>query len=293
MLRLDRITKSFDEHRVLDDVSFSVPDGSLTGFVGGNGAGKTTTMRVVMGLLTADSGTVTRDGVPLTAQDRQRFGYMPEERGLYPKQEIIDQLVYFGTLHGASRAAATARARELLERFGLAERAADKLETLSLGNQQRVQIAVALMHEPTALVLDEPFSGLDPDAVNAMAELIRGCADTGVPVLFSSHQLDLVERLCDRIVILARGQVVAEGTAEELRAAHQRLVRIDAPGVATWIRRIDGIALVDVAADSAVFNPFSPDAGRRVLQAALEHGDVTTFGDVRIPLSELYQEATR
>ena len=153
----------------------------------------------------------------MTAADRQRFGYMPEERGLYPKQKVADQLAYLGRLSGMSTASARAAIAEHLERFGLTDRADDRVEALSLGNQQRVQIIAALLHGPTALVLDEPFSGLDPAAVDAMADVLRDRAASGVPVLFSSHQLDLVERLCDNLIVLARGRVVAQGSVEALR----------------------------------------------------------------------------
>ena len=212
------LTRTFGDVRAVDGVDLVVRPGGLTGFVGGNGAGKTTTMRMVMGVLGPTPGEVLWDGRPITAADRRRFGYMPEERGLYPKQKVADQLVYLARLSGMSTADARVGGREHLERFGLADRAKDRVEKRSLGNQQRVQIIAALLHRPTALVLDEPFCGLDPAAVDAMADLLRDHAASGVPVLFSSHQLDLVERLCDRLVVLARGRVVAQGTVDELRA---------------------------------------------------------------------------
>jgi ABC-2 type transport system ATP-binding protein len=293
MLTVDQISKSFGSTRVLDRVSFSVPPGALTGFVGGNGAGKTTTMRIVMGLLRPESGRVMWDGRALEFRERRRFGYMPEERGLYPKQAVGEQLVYFGRINGLSARTSAARAADLLERFGLADRAGDTLETLSLGNQQRVQIATALIHEPSALILDEPFSGLDPDAVEAMAELIAGCASTGVPVLFSSHQLDLVERLCDRIVILSSGRVVAEGTRDELRASHLPLWQVEASGVETWLGRLPGVTVRELQAGRATFVAPDPDVRRGVLVTALERGDVRTFGEVLVPLSAIYQEATQ
>ena len=212
------LTRSFGEVRAVDGVDLVVRPGGLTGFVGGNGAGKTTTMRMVMGVLRPDAGEVLWGGRPMTAADRQRFGYMPEERGLYPKQKVADQLTYLGRLSGMPPRPPRAAVAEHLERFGLTDRADDRVEALSLGNQQRVQIIAALLHGPTALVLDEPFSGLDPAAVDAMADVLRDRAASGVPVLFSSHQLDLVERLCDRLVVLARGRVVAQGPVEALRA---------------------------------------------------------------------------
>ncbi len=213
MLTLTGITKSYGGRRVLDDVTFDVRPGRLTGFVGGNGAGKTTTMRIVLGVLAKDSGTVTLDGAEVTTADRRRFGYMPEERGLYPKMKVLEQIVYLARLHGFSKTDASARATALLEQLGLGERLGDNVETLSLGNQQRAQIAAALVHDPEVLILDEPFSGLDPLAVDVVAGVLQERAAAGVAVLFSSHQLDVVERLCDDLVIIAGGAIRAAGVA--------------------------------------------------------------------------------
>src|SRR5690606_10021350 len=190
------------------------------GFVGGNGAGRTTTMRIILGVLAAHAGEVRFGGAPITSGDRARFGYMPEERGLYPKMKVAEQLVYLARLHGLSSSAAKSSAEGLIERLGLAERAGDTLESLSLGNQQRAQIAASLVHRPSALVLDEPFSGLDPIAVEVVLGVLRDYAAQGAPVLFSSHQLDIVERLCDDVVVIGGGRILASGSREALRAEH-------------------------------------------------------------------------
>lgn len=216
MIGVEQLTRAYGETVVVDDISFQVKPGRVTGFVGANGAGKTTTMRMIMGVLAPTSGQVTWNGQPITAQVRREFGYMPEERGLYPRMRIHEQLVYFARIRGMSRSDAAQRATELLEHFDLTSRADDVLDSLSLGNQQRVQIAAALVHRPQALVLDEPFSGLDPIAVDAMVELLQREA-VDIPLLFSSHQLDLVERLCDDLVILSRGKLVAAGSVQDLR----------------------------------------------------------------------------
>ncbi|NLG20396.1 MAG: ATP-binding cassette domain-containing protein, partial [Actinomycetales bacterium] len=236
MLEVRELTRTFGDLRAVDGVSFDVRPGMMTGFVGGNGAGKTTTMRMIMGVLGITSGEVRWDGRPITMADRRRFGYMPEERGLYPKQPVLDQLVYLGQLGGMSASAARESVMTHLERFGLADRAKDHVEKLSLGNQQRVQITAAVMRQPICLILDEPFSGLDPTAVDSMADLLRQHTSRGAPVLFSSHQLDLVDRLCDRLVILNKGRVVGAGTREELESTGTVRHRLTVNGDAGWVR---------------------------------------------------------
>src|SRR6478752_7577348 len=222
MLELHGITKSYGDRPALDDVSFDVRPGRLTGFVGGNGAGKTTAMRIALGVLEADSGEVILDGSPVTTEDRRRFGYMPEERGLYPKMKTREHIAYLARLHGYGKTDAAASATALLDRLGLGERLDDKVETLSLGNQQRAQIAAALVHGPDVLILDEPFSGLDPLAVDIVAGVLQARAAQGAAVLFSSHQLEVVERLCDDLVIIAAGEIRAAGSRSQLRAQHSR-----------------------------------------------------------------------
>ncbi len=292
MLTVERLTRRFGEHTAVDGVSFDVPDGRLIGFVGGNGAGKTTTMRMIMGVLAIHGGQVLYDGHPVTAVDRSTFGYMPEERGLYPKQRIVDQLIYLGRLHGMAQGQARAATMELLERFGLADRAKDHVEKLSLGNQQRVQIIAAVMTAPRMLVLDEPFSGLDPTAVDEMADLLREHTRRGVPILFSSHQLDLVERLSDGLVVLAGGRVVADGTAQELRAGAAQRHRIVLSGDAGWVRDLPGLHVADVEGACAVFEVVDPGAERELLTQALRRGDVREFAPIVPPLSEIYREVT-
>ncbi len=204
-------------------MTFTVPDGEIVGFVGPNGAGKTTTMRIALGVLAPDAGEVRWNGQLLDAEARRRFGYMPEERGLYPKMKVREQLVYLARLHGLSRPDASRRAAETIEVLGVAERENDRVENLSLGNQQRVQLAAALVHRPDVLILDEPFSGLDPVGVDALTGVLRReTVEHGVPVVFSSHQLDLVERLCDRVVLIDHGKIVAAGTIAELRSSRER-----------------------------------------------------------------------
>jgi ABC-2 type transport system ATP-binding protein len=290
MLRIEGVDRSFGDRKVLDDVTFSVERGRLTGFVGGNGAGKTTTMRIILGVLAADAGTVTLDGRPLTAADRVDFGYMPEERGLYPKMKVAEQIAYLGRLHGMERGAAMDRARDLLDRLGLTERADEPLENLSLGNQQRAQIAAALIHDPQVLVLDEPFSGLDPLAVDVVVGVLAEHAARGVPVLFSSHQLDVVERLCDDLVIIAGGRIAAAGGREELREAYGTTrFELTTAGDVGWVRELPGVDVVEFDGGYALFEADEATA-QTVLAEAMRRAPVRAFTPVRPTLGEIFRE---
>ena len=301
MIELNGITRSFGDRQVLDDVTFSVAGGRMTGFVGGNGAGKTTTMRIILGVLAQGSGTVTLDGQPITAGDRSRFGYMPEERGLYPKMKVAEQLVYLGKLHGLSAAAAKSEVDGLLERLGLAERGGDTLESLSLGNQQRAQIAAALVHRPIALVLDEPFSGLDPMAVDVVLGVLRDYAAQGVPVLFSSHQLDIVERLCDDVTVIGGGRILASGSRESLRAQHSgREFEIELTGAAAdagWVRDQAGISLSHLDGGYARFEAENDAAAQAVLARAVtgsaDGTQVLRFGKLTPSLAQIFKEVVK
>jgi len=290
-LQLTGITKSYGSRRVLDDITFPVNAGQLTGFVGGNGAGKTTTMRIILGLLTLDGGSVTLGGTALTGDIRRQFGYMPEERGLYPKMKVLEQVVYFARLHGYSKAEATTKATVLLRELGLEERLNDNIETLSLGNQQRAQIAASLVHDPEVLILDEPFSGLDPIAVETVAGVLQERASRGVSVLFSSHQLDVVERLCDDLVIIAGGTIRAAGPRDQLREQYSA-PRWELEGTADigWLRDESGVTVVDFEGGSAVFDADAPATAQRVLRRALQDGDVSRFGPQHPTLAQIFKE---
>jgi len=291
MIRLQKINRSFGDHHVLKDISFDVKPGLMTGFVGANGAGKTTAMRIVLGVLEADSGTVEVDGAPMTRDYRARIGYMPEERGLYPKMRVIDQLVFLGQLRGLSAGAARDRGNDILERLGLGERAKDNLEELSLGNQQRAQIAAALVHDPIALVLDEPFSGLDPVAVDTTLEVLREVAQTGAPVLFSSHQLDVVERLCDEIVIISNGEITARGSRDELlHSAVEPEWELETSTDTGWVREMD-VAVTEFDGGYVRFRANSDEEAGNVLTAAQQRGTVHRFGPIHHTLHDIFKES--
>ncbi|WP_147038394.1 ABC transporter ATP-binding protein [Microbacterium aerolatum] len=290
-LQLNGVTKSYGSRRVLDDVTFPVHAGRLTGFVGGNGAGKTTTMRIVLGLLASDGGSVTLGGTALTGDIRRQFGYMPEERGLYPKMKVLEQVVYFARLHGFSKTDATAKATALLTELGLEERLNDNIEALSLGNQQRAQIAASLVHEPEVLILDEPFSGLDPIAVDTVAGVLQERASQGASVLFSSHQLDVVERLCDDLVIIAGGTIRAAGPRDQLREQYSApRWELDGSADVGWLRDEEGVTVVDFEGGSAVFDVDDPATAQRVLRRALQDGDVSRFGPQHPTLAQIFKE---
>lgn len=294
MLEITRVNRSFGSKQVLHDVTFSVGGGRMTGFVGANGAGKTTTMRIILGVLARDSGSVTLNGNPLSAVDRRRFGYMPEERGLYPKMKVAEHIVYLARLHGMTPAAAQRNTMALLERLGLGERADTTIESLSLGNQQRAQIAAALVHDPDVLVLDEPFSGLDPLAVDAVQGVLKDRADAGVPVLFSSHQLDIVERLCDDLVVIADGSVRASGSTEKLRAEHggsQYDLVLDES--AAWVSGEPGVSKAAIDGKHATFDAASADAAQAVLKKAITRGRVLKFTPQEASLSQIFREVIK
>jgi ABC-2 type transport system ATP-binding protein len=265
----------------------------MFGFVGPNGAGKTTTMRIVLGVLEPDRGEVRWRGRPVDAETRRRFGYMPEERGLYPKMRVRDQLEYFARLHGLPAADAERAAGHWIERLGVAERAGDRVEQLSLGNQQRVQLAAALVHDPEVLVLDEPFSGLDPVGVDVLAEVLADRAAEGIPVIFSSHQLELVERLCEAVAIINHGRLVAAGPVEQLRSSGgQRRYQVEVAGAgADWSDGLEGVTVLEKANGRVVLAVEGDE--QLVLDAARAAGRVVSFGAAQPTLAELFRQAVQ
>ncbi|MGH3914028.1 MAG: ABC transporter ATP-binding protein [Pseudonocardiaceae bacterium] len=291
MLEISGVSKRFGDRVALDDLDFTVHDSEVFGFVGSNGAGKTTTMRIVLGVLDADAGTVRLRGRDIDAEMRRRIGYMPEERGLYPKMKAGEQLEYFAELHGLSRPAARRAVQAWTERLGVAERLDEEVQQLSLGNQQRVQLAAALVHDPDVLVLDEPFSGLDPAAVDVMSRVLREKATAGAPVIFSSHQLELVERLCDRVGIIASGRMVAVGAVAELRRPDDpEVIDVRGPTDASWVRAVPGVNVLGQNGDRTRIALLPGTDDQAVLHAALAAGPVREFRRQQPTLAELYRD---
>ena len=221
MLKLVNISKQYDGVRAVDQVSFAVQRGDIYGFLGPNGAGKTTTIRMIMGIIQPDSGSIEISDNNMDNLGGQIVGYLPEDRGLYQKQKLGEIIVYFGLLRGLEKTKAKAKAAEWLERFGLGDQQKRKVEELSKGNQQKVQFILSLVHDPTLLILDEPFTGLDPLNQLLLKEIIQEKRKAGTTILFSTHQMEQVERLCNNICLINQGRIIVEGALESIRAAHQ------------------------------------------------------------------------
>jgi len=290
MLEISDLYQRFGDRIAVDKLSLAVNGGEIVGLVGRNGAGKTTTMRAVMGILEPLGGTIKWAGHQVGLPDRLRFGYMPEERGLYPQMRVLDQVAYFARLHGLELRAATTQAQKWITSLGLEGRELDRVVALSHGNQQRVQLAVALVYQPDLLVLDEPFAGLDPSAVDSLSDVLRAETARGTAVLFSSHQLDLVERLCDRVVILDQGQVLANGTLDELRARVPQRLRVKVATSADWTANLRGIEILSKDVLGVVLAATPGMDTQAVLQQAMAAGEVEHFGFESGGLAELYRE---
>jgi ABC-2 type transport system ATP-binding protein len=290
-LRATGIRQRFGDRVVLDGVDLEVPAGRVIGLLGPNGAGKTTLMRILFGVLDPDGGSVEWRGRPATEDDRQRWGYMPQERGLYRDMRVVDQLSWIARLHGLTKRDGEARATDLLERLGLGDRATDKIRELSGGMSQRVQLAAAMVHGPDLLVLDEPFSGLDPAAVEFLSTVILDHVRSGRNLLFSSHQLDLVEDLCETITLVNHGRVVLRGDVRDLKASSpDRYLRVDAQVDRAWLGEVPATLVATDASGSRLRLEPHADPGA-VLDLVRHHHPVTDFGVEAPTMSELFLAA--
>ncbi|MDQ6783301.1 MAG: ATP-binding cassette domain-containing protein [Actinomycetota bacterium] len=295
VLEVDGLFRSFGDIRALNGLSFAVPPGEVFGFLGPNGSGKSTTMRAILHLVSLDAGEVRWNGRPYGFELCRRIGYMPEERGLYATMRIGDQLEYLGCLHGLDRTAARRQAGAWLDRLGVGNRAADKLEALSLGNQQRVQLAAALLHDPPILVLDEPFSGLDPVGVDELATVLAEQAAAGKTLLFSSHQLDLVEHLCQSVAIVNDGRLVASGPVRQLAEGCQTrlVVAVEGDHAGSWAEGLSGVEISENDTGQLRLVLAAATDPQDVLAAALAAGRVRHFAYETPRLSEVFREAVR
>ncbi len=287
-LVLDNLTKRFGTTVALDGVSFEAPAGQIFGFLGANGAGKTTAMRIVLDILKPDEGRVTWRGIPTDTLPRSTWGYLPEERGLYPRMKVLDQLVFIGVLFGLTRREAAARAKAWLARFRIADYADRRAEELSKGNQQKVQVIAAILHDPEILLLDEPFSGLDPVNANLLKEALLELNARGRTIVFSTHQMDQVEELCHSVAIIDRGRLVLAGPLSEVkRSTGKRVVRIGASdGRLDWLAELDGVRVTRLGQD---YTEAEVAAGRDpeiVLAEALRRGAYVTRFEIGDPSIE-------
>jgi ABC-2 type transport system ATP-binding protein len=301
-LVLDGLVKRFGSVVALDGISFEVPRGSVFGFLGANGAGKTTAMRIVLDILRPDSGTAAWAGTPTTQVPRETWGYLPEERGLYPRLEVLDQLVFFASLYGIPRDVAAARAREWLARFRIPDYATRRAEELSKGNQQKVQLIAAILHEPAVLLMDEPFVGLDPVNVALLKEAFEQMRERGSTLIFSTHQMEMVEELCEAVALIDRGKLVLAGPIRDVkRSTGRRVVRLavdgdgsdEAPrdGVPDWLGTLPGVRVARTGQDYlelAVDRDVDPET---ILRAALDRGErVTNFLIADPSIEEIFIE---
>jgi len=288
-LEIDRVTKRFAQTLALDDLSFSVPRGRIFGFLGANGAGKTTTMRICLGILQPDAGEVYWDGIRSGDLPRRTWGYLPEERGLYPRMGVLDQLVYFASLYGVPPPEARRQALHWLSRFRIPDYAHRRAEELSKGNQQKVQFIAAILHGPDVLLMDEPFTGLDPVNLALLREAFVELRDEGRTIVFSTHQMEAAEALCESLAIVDRGRVVASGTLAELkRTSRARTVRLGIEGeiLPNWLMAIDGVAAVRPAAGFTELELLPGTEPRDVLASALARGALVTHFEVAEPSLE-------
>src|SRR3990172_5830585 len=279
-LVLENLTKRFGPVVALDGISFTVERGQVFGFLGANGAGKTTAMRIILDILRPDSGTATWDGTPTTDVPRRTWGYLPEERGLYPRLELLEQLVFFASLYAIPRKGAADRAREWLARFRIPEYEKRRAEELSKGNQQKVQLIAAILHEPDVLIMDEPFVGLDPVNVSLLKEAFGEMRRRGTTLVFSTHQMEMVEELCEAVVLIDRGRLVLGGSIRDVkRASGRRVVRLGVEGDSAlpWLADLEGVSVVRPGEDYTELDVRGRDP-QDILRAAIDRGErVTQF----------------
>ena len=287
-LSIDGLSKRFGAVQALDGVSLEVGRGEVFGFLGANGAGKTTTMRIVLGLMKADVGTVTWDGRPARAWPRRTWGYMPEERGLYPRMPVMDQLIHFASLYGVARSRARADAMAWLTRFRIDAYADRRAETLSKGNQQKVQYIATVLHDPDVILMDEPFSGLDPVNVAMLKSALLEMRNRGKTVVFSTHQLEQAEEMCDSVAIIDRGRIVTSGPTRDVRRStgHQ-VVRVATTGRdLAWLRSLPEVTVTRDGRDYAEVRVSAGCDPQAVLRAAIATGSEILRFEVADPSLE-------
>ncbi|MGI8485013.1 MAG: ABC transporter ATP-binding protein [Thermomicrobiales bacterium] len=296
-LSIDHVSKEFGTFKAVDNVAFTVNPGRIFGFLGTNGAGKTTTMRMILDIIRPDQGEITWNGMSNIDVPRREFGYLPEERGLYPKMPVDDQLLFLAQLYGASKSHAEGEFKEWLERLEITEKRHKRVEELSKGNQQKIQFLAAILHDPEILILDEPFSGLDPVNAAQMKQAFLTMRDRGKTIIFSTHQMDDAQELCHDIAIIHRGQLMISGDVESVRqSTGQQIVRLAIEGDAHigWLDQIPDIQVQRRREDYVEFSVRSEQDARNVLAEAMRREAPVTRFEISYPsLNEVFLQAVR
>jgi ABC-2 type transport system ATP-binding protein len=288
-LRVENATKKFGSFTAVDNLSLQVNQGQMYGFLGANGAGKTTTFRMILGLLNQNQGTITWNGKPITYASSPEIGYLPEERGLYPKMKVEEQLVYLAQLRQMPAADAKREVHKWLERFQVPHYASKKVEELSKGNQQKIQLIASLIHKPSLLILDEPFSGLDPVNVEMLKSAILDFQQQGATIVFSSHRMDHVEELCDDMSILDRGKVVVSGSIREVkRSFGKQNVRLKMDQDLSALGEVRGVESFTKTHDGGVFRIAEEETAQRILAEAMTLGPLRHFAIEEPTLEEIF-----
>jgi ABC-2 type transport system ATP-binding protein len=290
-LQLESVTKRFGDFTAVDDLTLSVGDGTMYGFLGANGAGKTTTFRMILGLLNANEGRITWNNKPINYKTSPEIGYLPEERGLYPKMKVEEQLIFLGQLRGMNKTDAKAGLKNWLDRMEIPHYANKKVEELSKGNQQKIQVIASLLHNPKLLILDEPFSGLDPVNVELLKEAIIEFRNSGATIVFSSHRMDHVEELCEELSIIHHGKQIVSGTLREVKQSFgKQNVRIHSDNDLSKLASISGVTSVSKSIEGALYQVESEHIANKLLTAALETGPIRHFAIEEPSLQDIFIE---
>lgn len=288
-LQLEEVVKQYGNHTAVNGISLNVNGGEIYGLLGGNGAGKTTTMRMVLGLIYPDGGSIQYEGKPYSKELQRTMGYLPEERGLYPKVKVSEQINYLGRLRGMSAKEADKSLRYWLERFGVPEYYDKRIEELSKGNQQKMGFIAAVVHRPTLLILDEAFSGLDPVNVELLKETVKELRNDGAAILFSTHRMEHVEELCRHITILHRSNTIVQGSVQEIKNSYPReKVRLITTGEVNGLEQLPGVRRVETMDRGWMLHIEQPDAAKLILQTALGQTDVEHFEIKEPTLNEIF-----
>lgn len=291
MLEVKQLNKSFGTMKAVEEVSFVIPEGKILGLIGQNGAGKTTTFRLILDLMQPDEGTVLWNGSRLTKKDYDQIGYLPEERGLYPKVSIEDQILYFAQLRGKKKSDIRPYIDEWMEKFKVKGKKTDKVKTLSKGNQQKVQLICTLIHRPKLIILDEPFSGLDPVNADLLEEGIKEAKEQGASIIFSSHNMNNVEELCDQLVMLRDGKMVLNGKVRELREQFGRTrLYLETPLLREELEQMEGVqAVKQTGPDIYELTLLNPEYGKDIFTRVTQNGYIRMFSQQPPTLEDIFK----